>query len=280
MQVGGGAPVVVQSMTNTDTADVASTSKQIAELWRAGSELVRVTVNTAEAAAAVPRIVERLAMMGVHVPIIGDFHYNGHHAAGERAGLCRGAGEVPHQPRQRRLRQEEGHPVRPADRVRHPLRQAGADRRQLGLAGPGAGGAADGRERTARRAVGCRPGDARGADPVGAGFGAARGGAGPAGRAASCSAPRSVRRAGADRGVPRPGPAQRLRPAPRADRGRHRQQGHRGLQRGAWRAAAGRHRRHHPHLADARSRARRARRKWSSRRNCCRPWACARSRRW
>ena len=78
VQVGGGAPVVVQSMTNTDTADVASTSRQIGELWRAGSELVRVTVNTAEAAAAIPRIVERLAMMGVHVPIIGDFHYNGH----------------------------------------------------------------------------------------------------------------------------------------------------------------------------------------------------------
>ncbi|HET7125503.1 MAG TPA: flavodoxin-dependent (E)-4-hydroxy-3-methylbut-2-enyl-diphosphate synthase [Lysobacter sp.] len=78
VRVGGDAPVVVQSMTNTDTADVASTTKQVAELWRAGSELVRVTVNTPEAAAAVPRIVEKLAMMGVEVPIIGDFHYNGH----------------------------------------------------------------------------------------------------------------------------------------------------------------------------------------------------------
>ena len=78
VQVGGGAPVVVQSMTNTDTADVASTVKQVGELWRAGSELVRVTVNTAEAAAAIPRIVDKLAMMGVSVPIIGDFHYNGH----------------------------------------------------------------------------------------------------------------------------------------------------------------------------------------------------------
>ena len=58
VNVGGGAPVVVQSMTNTDTADVASTTKQVAELWRAGSELVRVTVNTGEAAAAVPRIVD------------------------------------------------------------------------------------------------------------------------------------------------------------------------------------------------------------------------------
>lgn len=76
--VGGDAPVVVQSMTNTDTADVAGTAKQIAALWRAGSELVRITVNNPESAAAVPRIVERLAMQGVEVPIIGDFHYNGH----------------------------------------------------------------------------------------------------------------------------------------------------------------------------------------------------------
>jgi (E)-4-hydroxy-3-methylbut-2-enyl-diphosphate synthase len=76
--VGGDAPVVVQSMTNTDTADVVSTVKQVGELWRAGSELVRVTVNTPEAAAAVPRIVDRLLMMGVDVPVVGDFHYNGH----------------------------------------------------------------------------------------------------------------------------------------------------------------------------------------------------------
>ncbi len=78
VKVGGHAPVVVQSMTNTDTADVASTVKQVAELWRAGSEMVRVTVNNAESAAAVPRIVEKLDMMGIRVPIIGDFHYNGH----------------------------------------------------------------------------------------------------------------------------------------------------------------------------------------------------------
>lgn len=76
--VGGDAPVVVQSMTNTDTADVAATTRQVADLWRAGSELVRVTVNNPESAAAVPRIVEKLAMMGIEVPIIGDFHYNGH----------------------------------------------------------------------------------------------------------------------------------------------------------------------------------------------------------
>jgi (E)-4-hydroxy-3-methylbut-2-enyl-diphosphate synthase len=76
--VGGPAPIVVQSMTNTDTADVAGTTRQVAELWRAGSELVRLTVNTAEAAAAVPRIRERLDMMNIGVPLIGDFHYNGH----------------------------------------------------------------------------------------------------------------------------------------------------------------------------------------------------------
>ncbi|HEY4530995.1 MAG TPA: flavodoxin-dependent (E)-4-hydroxy-3-methylbut-2-enyl-diphosphate synthase [Luteimonas sp.] len=78
VQVGGDAPVVVQSMTNTDTADVDGTVKQVAALWRAGSELVRVTVNNPESAAAVPRIVDKLAMMGIEVPIIGDFHYNGH----------------------------------------------------------------------------------------------------------------------------------------------------------------------------------------------------------
>jgi (E)-4-hydroxy-3-methylbut-2-enyl-diphosphate synthase len=78
VQVGGGAPIVVQSMTNTDTADVKATTQQIAELWRAGSEMVRVTVNTPEAASAVPRIRDALLMRAIDVPIIGDFHYNGH----------------------------------------------------------------------------------------------------------------------------------------------------------------------------------------------------------
>ncbi|MEE8586508.1 MAG: flavodoxin-dependent (E)-4-hydroxy-3-methylbut-2-enyl-diphosphate synthase [Acidobacteriota bacterium] len=76
--VGGGHPVVVQSMTNTDTADVESTVEQVGLLAEAGSELVRVTVNTPEAAQAVPRIVEKLDAEGLQVPIIGDFHYNGH----------------------------------------------------------------------------------------------------------------------------------------------------------------------------------------------------------
>jgi len=76
--IGGGAPVVVQSMTNTDTADAQATARQVEELARAGSELVRITVNTPEAAAQVPRIRARLDAIGCRVPLVGDFHYNGH----------------------------------------------------------------------------------------------------------------------------------------------------------------------------------------------------------
>jgi (E)-4-hydroxy-3-methylbut-2-enyl-diphosphate synthase len=78
VMVGGSAPIVVQSMTNTDTADVAATVGQVAALARAGSEIVRITVDRSEAAAAVPHIKERLLKMGVNVPIVGDFHYIGH----------------------------------------------------------------------------------------------------------------------------------------------------------------------------------------------------------
>ena len=76
--IGGGAPIVVQSMTNTDTADATATATQVAELAKAGSELVRITVNSAEAAQQVAPIRERLDRMGCHVPLIGDFHFNGH----------------------------------------------------------------------------------------------------------------------------------------------------------------------------------------------------------
>jgi (E)-4-hydroxy-3-methylbut-2-enyl-diphosphate synthase len=78
VMLGGGAPVVVQSMTNTDTADVEATTKQVIELARAGSELVRITVNTPEAAAQVANLRRRLDALGCHVPLVGDFHYNGH----------------------------------------------------------------------------------------------------------------------------------------------------------------------------------------------------------
>jgi len=78
VMVGGGAPIVVQSMTNTDTADIEATVRQVAALWRAGSEIVRITVDRDESAAAVPHIRDRLAQRGVTVPLVGDFHYIGH----------------------------------------------------------------------------------------------------------------------------------------------------------------------------------------------------------
>jgi (E)-4-hydroxy-3-methylbut-2-enyl-diphosphate synthase len=86
--VGGGAPIVVQSMTNTDTADVDATARQVAALARAGSEMVRITVDRDEAAAAVPHIKERLLKMGVTVPVIGDFHYIGHKLLAEHPGCA------------------------------------------------------------------------------------------------------------------------------------------------------------------------------------------------
>src|ERR1700760_4886581 len=86
--VGGGPPVVVQSMTNTDTADVDATARQVAALARAGSELVRITVDRDEAAAAVPHIKERLLRMNVDVPIVGDFHYIGHKLLADHPGCA------------------------------------------------------------------------------------------------------------------------------------------------------------------------------------------------
>src|SRR5256885_16420330 len=78
VRVGSDAPLVVQSMTNTDTADIEATAQQSAALARAGSELVRVTVNNVQAAAAVPHIRDRIDALGVNVPLVGDFHFNGH----------------------------------------------------------------------------------------------------------------------------------------------------------------------------------------------------------
>ncbi len=88
IRVGGKAPIVVQSMTNTDTADVEGTAQQVKSLARAGSELVRITVNTAEAAEAVPHIRNRLDQLGVTVPLIGDFHFNGHKLLREHPGCA------------------------------------------------------------------------------------------------------------------------------------------------------------------------------------------------
>jgi len=86
--VGGGSPIVVQSMTNTDTADVEATARQVAALASAGSELVRITVDRDEAAAAVPKIKERVAQLGVSVPLVGDFHYIGHKLLADHPGCA------------------------------------------------------------------------------------------------------------------------------------------------------------------------------------------------
>ena len=104
VRVGGGAPIVVQSMCNTDTADVDSTLRQCLELWQAGSELLRVTVNLPEAAEAVPSLKRRLLLAGCTAPLIGDFHYNGHILLTKYPEVRRGARQVPDQPRERRDR--------------------------------------------------------------------------------------------------------------------------------------------------------------------------------
>ena len=126
--IGGGAPIVVQSMTNTDTVDAEGTARQVYELWRAGSEIVRITVNSPEAAAQVARIRERLEAMGCNVPLVGDFHYNGHKLLTQYPECAR-ALQVPHQPGQRRPRAQARRAIRDPDRDRDPLRQAGAHRR-------------------------------------------------------------------------------------------------------------------------------------------------------
>ena len=154
VKVGGSHPIVVQSMTNTDTADVPRTVNQVMALARAGSELVRVTVNTEEAAAAVPKIVETLDKFGVRVPIIGDFHYNGHLLLKKYPGVRPRAGQVPHQSRQRQHRRKTRRQLPHHDRSRHRERPAGAHRRELGIARSGAADPHDGRELRAARAEG------------------------------------------------------------------------------------------------------------------------------
>ncbi len=149
--IGGTAPIVVQSMTNTDTADIAATVEQVAALARAGSELVRITVDRDELARAVPHIRDALDARGIDVPLIGDFHYIGHKLLTENPGLRRGSGQVPDQSRQRRLSRKARPPVLDDDRRRAAIRSAGSDRGQLGQPGPGTRGPHDGRERRSRR---------------------------------------------------------------------------------------------------------------------------------
>jgi 4-hydroxy-3-methylbut-2-en-1-yl diphosphate synthase IspG/GcpE len=132
--VGSDAPVVVQSMTNTDTADVASTVQQVAALARAGSELVRVTVNNDEAAAAVPHIVEQLDKQGMRVPIIGDFHYNGHVLLTKYPECARDLAKYRINPGNASIRKDRRLELPHHDRSRGEVSEAGAHRRELGIA--------------------------------------------------------------------------------------------------------------------------------------------------
>ena len=162
VMVGGGAPIVVQSMTNTDTADIEATARQVAALARAGSEMVRITVDRDEAAAAVPHIRDRLRARGIVVPLVGDFHYIGHKLLDRPSRLRRGARQISHQSRQCRLQEQARRAVLDHRRDGDPAWQGGAHRRQLGFARPGIADRADGRERRQRGADRRARGDARG----------------------------------------------------------------------------------------------------------------------
>ena len=148
--VGGGAPVVVQSMTNTDTADIDQTVAQVAALHRAGSEIVRITVDRDESAAAVPGIRERLDRLGIDVPLVGDFHYIGHKLLADHPACAEALAKYRINPGNVGFKEKKDRQFARDRRDGDPLRQAGAHRRQLGLARPGTADPADGREPEAR----------------------------------------------------------------------------------------------------------------------------------
>ena len=147
VKVGGDAPVVVQSMTNTDTADIDGTVRQVAALPRAGSEIVRITVDRDEAAAAVPHIKERLLKMGVDVPIVGDFHYIGHKLLADHPGCAEALDKYRINPGNVGFKDKKDRQFSRHRRDGDQARQAGAHRRQLGLARPGTAHPPDGRKR-------------------------------------------------------------------------------------------------------------------------------------
>ena len=226
--VGGGAPIVVQSMTNTDTADIEATARQVAALARAGSELVRITVDRDEAAAAVPHIRDRLRSKGHRSPADRRLPLYRPQAADRSSRLRRGARQIPHQPRQRRLQEQARRSVLDHRRTRDPSRQGRPHRRELGLARSGTADFADGRERQQRGAAGGARGDARSDDALRAAFGGARGGDRPP---AGSHHPlgEGLGRAGPDRGLPHARQTLELRDPSRSHRGGHGLEGHRRL---------------------------------------------------
>ena len=148
--VGGGAPIVVQSMTNTDTADIEGTVAQVAALSRAGSELVRITVDRDEAAAAVPHIRDQLRKRGITTPLIGDFHYIGHKLLADHPACAEALDKYRINPGNVGFKNKRDSQFTDIVEIAHQERQGGPDRRQLGLARSGTADQADGRERAAR----------------------------------------------------------------------------------------------------------------------------------
>ena len=277
--VGGGAPIVVQSMTNTDTADIDGTVAQVAALARAGSEMVRITVDREEAAAAVPHIRDGLRKRGITTPLIGDFHYIGHKLLADYPACAEALDKYRINPGNVGFKNKRDSQftdiveiaIKNNKAVRIGANWGSLDQELLTkLMDENAALAEPAR---------CPRGDPRGHGAVGAIVGGARRRNRPA-EEQDDPVGEGVGRAGSDRGLSGTGAAVRLRDPSWPHRSRHGIEGHRRLVRGARHPAAGRHRRYHPHLADARSPAATARWKCRSRRNCCRPWASAPSCRW
>ena len=259
VRIGSDAPVVVQSMTNTDTADIPSTVKQVAALARAGSELVRVTVNNEEAAAAVAPIVEQLDEQGVRVPIIGDFHYNGHILLKKYPECARALAKYRINPGNVGIGRKDD------DNFRTMIEVAVENQKPVRI-GVNWGSLDQALLTTMmdENSLLPEPKDAREVT-MEAMVVSALNSASAGGEIRTAARPdyperQSQRRAGPDRRLPLAGRALQLSAAPRADRSRHGRQRHRGVERRAGRAAAGRHRRHHPRLAHARARRRSHRR--------------------
>ena len=253
--VGGGAPIVVQSMTNTDTADIEGTIAQVAALSRAGSEMVRITVDREEAAAAVPHIRDGLRKRGITTPLIGDFHYIGHKLLADYPACAEALDKYRINPGNVGFKNKRDTQFADIIEIANKNNKAvriGANWGSLdqelltklmdeNTASPNPRDArAVTREAMVQSALlsAARAARARHAqeqdDPVGKGF----------------------RRAGPDRGLPDARLAFGLRDPSRPHRSRHGIEGHRGVVGRARHPAAGRHRRHHPDFADARARRR------------------------
>ena len=246
-------PIVVQSMTNTDTADIEATVRQVAQLWRAGSELVRITVDRDESAAAVPHIRDKLAARGINVPLIGDFHYIGHKLLTDHPACAEALAKYRINPGNVGFKAKRDTQFSTLIELAHPLRQAGAHRGQLGLARRGAADPADGRERglarrrsrpprcSARRSSSRRCSRPQRAEEIGLG------------RDRIILSTKVSRRPEPDRRLSGPRGPLRLCAASRAHRGGHGIEGHRRLLGRDGHPAAAGDRRHHPRLADPRA---------------------------